>query len=276
MYFYLYDSFLQNKKYEKILSAIEAKLTDLNINGLIGRLNILKNSTELIRDAVKRGAKTVVVLGDDATLSNALNSLTSSSLDGNITLGIIPVGNGSQSIAYNLGLPFGEAACEAISRRVKAKIDIGLVNEDIYFINRLECLDDFFVIEGQGGYRVTSSASRSLCYICNFKNLDLMPNQAFSLGGQQYKKFFKPQDGLMEIIISPEIKSSIFKKIFIKNQDKTSNLSILSFKNIKIFSLSPEKAVRLKLDDHRILKTPAVISVLPQKIDMIVGRERKF
>lgn len=275
MYFYLYDVFLQKKKYEKILANIEAKLTDLSINGIIGRLNILKNSTELIHDAVKRGAKTIVVLGDDTTFSNTLNSIINLSLEHNIALGIIPIGEGAQTIADNLSITTGESACETISRRVKAKIDIGRVNENVYFINHLECLDDFFVIEGQGGYRITSAANKSQCFICNFKNLSLIPERPFNLS-EPYKNFFKPQDGLMEVIISPEIKNSILQKIFVKNQNKTNNLSILSFKNIKIFSLSSEKAVRLRLDGYRILKTPAAISVLPQKIEVIVGRERKF
>src|SRR3989338_6787266 len=100
MYFYVYDSFLQDKKYAKILAEIEAKLIDLSIQGRTTKLNILNDMRELIGDAVRRGAETVVVLGDDKTVGRAINAIANL----NVTLGVIPVGQGSHMIAHYFGI----------------------------------------------------------------------------------------------------------------------------------------------------------------------------
>ena len=43
MYYYLYDSRLNDKKYNNVIAKIETRLTDLGINGKINRLSFLKN-----------------------------------------------------------------------------------------------------------------------------------------------------------------------------------------------------------------------------------------
>ena len=43
MYYYLYDTFLLDNKYQKTLHRIENRLVDLGIDGTIGRLSILMN-----------------------------------------------------------------------------------------------------------------------------------------------------------------------------------------------------------------------------------------
>ena len=68
MYYYIYDSYLAEKKYESTIARIENRLTDLGINGKINRLSFLKNIHQIIGEEVKRGVKTVVVVGSDETL----------------------------------------------------------------------------------------------------------------------------------------------------------------------------------------------------------------
>ena len=38
MHVYIYDSFLNHKKFEKIIARIETRVTDLGLNGKINRL----------------------------------------------------------------------------------------------------------------------------------------------------------------------------------------------------------------------------------------------
>jgi len=100
MYLYVYDSFLNDKKYNSLLIKIEQRITDLGIKGRVAKLSILKNMKELISDAVKEGVETVVVAGDNQTFSKVINVIAS--LD--VTLGIIPVVN-NNNIAEVLGVP---------------------------------------------------------------------------------------------------------------------------------------------------------------------------
>jgi len=88
MYYYIYDSFLSDKKYRKLLAQIETRLTDLGINGKINRLSFLKNIRDLITDEIKNGQNTIVVLGNDSTINKVINIIA----DLDVFLGIIPIG----------------------------------------------------------------------------------------------------------------------------------------------------------------------------------------
>ena len=84
MYSYIYDSFVSQKKYQKLLARVEIRLTDLGISGKIKRLSPLKNLKETIKDEIRGGAKTIVVVGDDSTLGEVINLVAGK----NITLAL--------------------------------------------------------------------------------------------------------------------------------------------------------------------------------------------
>ncbi len=84
----------------------------------------------LVRDAVRGGAKLVVVGGGDGTLSEAANVLAGT----DVTLGILPLGT-ANDFARNLRIPKAlDAACRTLVSGRRRHIDLGRVNER-YFIN---------------------------------------------------------------------------------------------------------------------------------------------
>src|SRR3989339_839914 len=100
MYLYIYDSFLNDKKYTDSLIKIEKRITDLGIKGKIARLSVLKNMKELITDGVKEGVHTVVAIGNAQTFAKVINIVA----DLDLTLGLIPIDN-NNPIAKILGIP---------------------------------------------------------------------------------------------------------------------------------------------------------------------------
>ena len=81
MYFYLYDTFLVNKKYERLLSGIETKMASFGISGPSVHLNILKNTKEIIQDNINnKEIDTVVVIGEDKLVSQAASALAGSKI----------------------------------------------------------------------------------------------------------------------------------------------------------------------------------------------------
>ena len=132
MYYYLYDSCLNQKKYNNLLAKVETRLTDLGINGKINYLSFLKNIEQILQEEIKRGVKTVVVVGNDRTFGQTLGTLAGLG----VTIGLIPIDKSSQ-IAKFLGLPDGERACDTISSRIIKKIDLGQIN-NCYFFTSLE------------------------------------------------------------------------------------------------------------------------------------------
>ena len=267
MYFYLYDAFLQDKKYTKLLSEIEARLIDLSIQGRTTKLNILNDIKELILDAVKHGAETVVVLGDDKTISKAIGAVVNLP----VTLGIIPIGDNNLLAKY-LGIPEGLAACEVLSKRVKEQLDLGKVGNH-HFAFYLKALSPHIkIISANDQYTITPMSSNMEVYICNFRPADVQ----LSTAGQ--KKFLVPHDGYLEVVIKNLRIPSLLNKIFLKDnrhQNQDGQYTILPFKKIKL-EAEGDHDVKLVLDDDRIIKPPVEIEVLPRKINLIVGRERTF
>ncbi|MFC1687888.1 diacylglycerol/lipid kinase family protein [Patescibacteria group bacterium] len=249
MYSYIYDSFLIDKKYQNALFRIEARLLELGINGRIEKLTILKSMKELVADAVSRKSETIVLVGNDETLTKAISFLTSHK----ITLGLIPIGP-DNSIADMLGIPNGEKACDILSRRIIERIDLGKAN-GTYFLSRLEVPSMANVTLECNGY-VVSATQNSAAKICNL-----------SMSGRGRSN---PQDGIMEAIIEPEDKKSIGSMF----QKKYSRESVFPIK--KAFIRGSQKNVSVLADGKSTIKTPVQIEIAPKELSIIVGRNRSF
>jgi diacylglycerol kinase family enzyme len=247
MYLYIYDSFLNDKKYTDTLIKIEKRITDLGIKGKIARLSVLKNMKELITDGVKEGVHTVVAIGNAQTFAKVINVVA----DLDLTLGLIPVDN-NNPIAKILGIPPRDLACDVLASRIIKKIDLGKINNH-YFINTAEIENGDVVIE-YNDFKVEPTTDEHKITLYNFAT-------SGNISGSS------PADGILEAVIAP-IKSTLFGK-------KKIPFTVLPFTKIKIGS-NQEEQVAILTDQQIIMKTPAEISVAPQKLKIIVGGERGF
>ena len=122
MYAYVFDEFSQQKKYEKAILQINKRLTDLGLNGKTIKPGVSKNLKSSIEDEIRRGAKTIVAVGNDKTTIKTLNSITSSQSDEKhrLCLGIIPLEAKESRLAELLGITGINNACEILlARRLK-------------------------------------------------------------------------------------------------------------------------------------------------------------
>jgi len=245
MYLYIYDSFLNDKKYANLLVNIEKRLTDLGIKGKIARLSILKNMKEMIVDGVKEGVETVVAIGNAQTFAKVINVMA----DLDVTLGLIPVDTNNE-IAKILGIPPKVLACDVLASRIIKKIDLGKIN-NYYFINTAQIENGDVTIE-YNDFKISPITTKSKITLYNFTN-------PFTNSS--------PVDGVLEAVITP-IQSNVFGK-------KKIEQTILPFTKIKINSKAEEQ-VAILTDEQIIMKTPAKITVVPQKLKIIVGSDRRF
>src|SRR3989339_1435479 len=141
MYYYIYDQFLSHKKYDKIIAQIEGKITDLGIKDRIIKMSILKSVKELVMDALRKGATTIVAVGNDQTVNKVVNLIVAEP----VVFGIIPIGD-NNSIAKFLGINNPLSACEIISARKVETINLGEVNSE-YFINSIKIHDHKLTLE---------------------------------------------------------------------------------------------------------------------------------
>lgn len=247
MYLYIYDSCLKDKKYKSLINKIENRIIDLDIKGKTLHLNLLKNINNFIKTEIEQGAHTVVIIGDDKTLSHSLNSIIAK----DIVVGYIPIQNKSL-FGQMFGIPTGELACNVLSGRIIKEVDIGKINKK-YFLHslKIEKADD--VIVKIDNFEIKAEAGNQIL-IKNFNQENLEENHKTN-----------PTDGLLDLFIEKQ------GNIFHKNSKHT----LLTSKEINIISKN-EESVPIILDDYQVINTPAKISVAKEKLKIIVSSNRQF
>ncbi|MDP2684643.1 MAG: diacylglycerol kinase family protein [bacterium] len=253
MHYYIYDQFLSDKKFEPAINRIEARLTDLGINGKTEKLTILKSFSEAVRNVSKKEITTIVAVGNDNTISKIISLLPNL----NVTLGIIPIGPENE-IAKMLGIPDNEAACDVLSARIIEKIDLGKAN-NYYFISHLQLPSTKELILDCGGYKISPLQDDNQINICNF-NLSTSNTHKCN-----------PKDGLLEAIIAPVAKSTNFFSSFSKKYSKS---SVFPLKKMRVKCNT--ESLQAMADGHTTIKTPIAVEVIPKKLKIIVGKNRMF
>lgn len=250
MYFYVFDAFLRDKKYETALNRIESRLFDLGIQGRSEKLTILKSMKEVVEAALKREAKTIVAVGDDQTVSRLIGIIAGH----DVVLGIIPLGKYNR-IAEFLGVPYGEKACDILSARIVERLDLGKAN-DSYFLSFLDISpSQGLSLECDGGeYRIEPMSGHHSISIYNFGSMG-----------------HNPRDGVLEAVI--------------RKEPDTRGLGLLLKKPKREMSVIPVRTARIKslghslpayADGQTVVKTPVAVSVAPRQLRVIVGKHRQF
>lgn len=243
-YLYVYDEFIQDRRYEKEVLKIENRLTDLGLAGKIARIGLFKRADELIREEVQRGLKTVVVVGNDATIRKVLDVVA----DEGVAFGIIPLGP-ENSLAQLLGIPEGVAACDVLSARIVETIDCGIVNGK-RFVSGFSIENTDAEITCEGNYRVTPQEKGSI---------DVVNLSAVSMSD--------PRDGRLDAVIRVMHRSGGWMSR--RRLGETS----LPLRSLAIRSVQPLTA---HADGVAFESNRFDISVEPLALRVITGKGRQF
>lgn len=235
------------------MSAIETRLTDFGIAGKIIRLQHLTNAGGVIEEEIRRGASTIVIVGNDKTFGSVLSRAAICDLP----FGFLPIG-GENSIAEVLGIPTGEQACDVLSRRRKVKLDVGWFNNR-YFVSRLHIPPSDIIVEYDEQFRVSSRNRKIELVVCNLQPYIWKHNGRRNI-------VVHPQDGKLEAFLRPVIGKFILK-------EKYEEPSIFPFEEMVVSSRKP---FSVEADGKISKETKITIKLSKKKIEMIVGRERKF
>lgn len=248
---YLFDSFLGERRYQNLAARIESRITELAIPGRLERLSVLKNAGEMVREAIKRGVRTVVVVGNDATISKVLPSV----IAGNATLGFIPVGE--SRVAHLLGIPDGVAACDIIAKRILARVDLGRANQT-YFLFSLDAPATGLVLEAHD-VKITARDADARFSICN---LGAFTDSALD-------SHCIATDGFLDAMVTRPTRG--FSTMFRTRLEADTVLPVTSLK-VKC----PTDCLPLLADGQTVVKTPVTVEVAPRKLSVIVGRNRRI
>lgn len=267
MFFYLYDSFVLDKKHEGALTKVENRVIELGINGRVEKLTPLRNLKDVLEGAIKQEAHTIVIVGDDTTLVRAINVLAHHK----VSVGYIPFGNQS-SLAKVFGIPDTFEACNILSRRITKLIDLGKANQN-YFITA-----------------ATTTESSGLRIKCDGEFTVSFPNNPMTIG------FMNLGDILNKEFSSNELCNVTDRRLLLKMSEQPHSGGWLQHSPIKINRSKPalstpsaditvlplskaelthvEQPVPIVLDQITTLKTPLTISVKAKQLKMIVGKDR--
>jgi len=254
MYIYLYDNMLKQKKFASIIQQMETRLTDFGIAGKILRLQNLTNAQAIIEQELDRGVTTVVIVGDDSTFGHILSRAATSQ----VLFGFLPVGS-NNSIAKVLGIPIGVDACDVLSQRRKVRLDVGWFNNR-YFISRLHIPPHAITVEYDEKFQVSCSFGTMELVVCNL--------QPFFWKGTKHQRdvVVHPQDGKLEAFLRPVIGRGVIR-------DKFDEPSIFPFEEMIVKSETP---FVVEADGKESKETKIKIRLAKRRIEMIVGRDRKF
>ena len=249
MHVYIYDSFVNQKKHNKVLFRLETRLTDLGLNGKICRLGVMQSMASILESEIKQGAKTIVAVGNDATIHKVINGLA----DYNVPLGFIPIGEENNLITNSLGIELEELACDVLSRRKIEKLDLGIAN-NFYFLSQASITTQSTLIEINKNYTIEITEKGEVNIINLVTNINLPANTKSS-----------PQDGKLELAINTQGTKKAFTSA-------SKNQSFFPFKKLTILN----KNHPLVLDKAVKIPAPVEISVIKKKISAIVGKGRNF
>lgn len=248
MYYYVYDEFVQDQKFERELALIETRLTDLGISGKIARLALFRDPKEMIRDEVRKGASTVVAVGNDVTLRKVIDAVG----DSGVAIAVIPLGNTDNFISDILGVPKGVEACDTLSARIIEEMDVGEVNGERFLrVMKIE-KGAGTVIEVDGNYKVMP---KKKCTI-EVRNLALAEDGV---------RPANPVDGMLEIVIRTPATGWFGRR--------TTNASVIPVKHAYIRS---ENVLSVSVDGEVFEGKELKIDTVPGRLKVVTGKGRKF
>jgi len=250
MYYYIYDNYLTEKKYQGLLLKIESRLTDLGINGKIVKMSVLKNIGDSLNDDITKGVKTIVIVGNDRTLNQSINLIRNL----NLPIGLIPIGP-DNNLAELLGIPEGEAACDILSSRNIQKINLGLINQNYYFLSYLEMMGDGVCINCDDDYFINIDNRKDIITISNIYYDE-----------NKGKININNNSGYLDLIIKNKTGGVFRKKRESFSHFKAKKISITSDRSLPI----------LLMDEKKIIKTPIQTEISKQILNFIVGKKRKI
>lgn len=148
-YAYLFDAKLSDRSQERWVSRLEAELSRRHLAGQVLREGAFRGLKELAKEALAKGAATIIMVGTDASLIKILPIIA----DANVVLGYIPCE--PSMIAKQLSIPEKlEESVNVLAARFVRQVDLGMVG-DRPFLTEVIIRDPKAVLDIAGKYTIS-------------------------------------------------------------------------------------------------------------------------
>lgn len=248
---------------------------------------------EVARQMIERNHSTLVAIGGDGTINEVASTILADSRD--VTLGIIPSGNGSDFVR-TLGLPKSPPdAVSLILNGAKSRIDAGSVSFDDgtsrYFLNIAGLGFDSIVAEFTLGSRLPGSTLPYLASVLRamrvYKNMMmkvespdftwegraasvLVANAKYFAGGMKIAPMAEIADGLIDLAVLGDLtKFEMVRATPGLYSGKHTNHPKFTHKTTTEMRVTTERPFRVQVDGELTQTGPATFRVLPGALSII-------
>jgi diacylglycerol kinase family enzyme len=280
MYYYIVDqNGLALEKFEKLQTELQGLLAEFKIAGETARVTPLRSVQDLVDTASQRGANTLVACGSDDTFNMMLASLKGR----DFTLGFVPFDENS-NLAKILGIENIFAGIKTIAARRIEKIDLAKIAGN-YFISYLEfgvMSHNIKAVSLWQSLKLLSSESKAFTirvddsYTVTLNGLGGLVANIRSIANEN-EKIANPTDGNLDLLILERLtKMQVLRyreAIAEGGLEKVPNTSVIKCKKIQF--LEP-RGFPLTMLGRVVAKFPATVEIIPQRLRMIVGKNRTF
>ncbi|URD83139.1 DAGKc [Musa troglodytarum] len=293
------------KEWKKLLPHLRTRLG--------GHCNICEYITsapshgvDITREAIREGVDAVIAVGGDGTLHEVINGFFCAgqpvtALERgpgySTTLGLIPLGTGSDFARTFHWRNDPHEAIERIKRGFKSKIDVGIITahtgEQHYFIN----VADIHLSAKAGYYASRYKGFGNLCYVFGAlrafighenRNLKVkinggdwevfhkvtaicIGNAKYFGGGMKITPTADPSNGKLEVVILQDFKWYDFvlklHKLYSGSHLSEKNVCLRSVKSIEVVEELSKGDIYIQSDGEHLGFLPANCSILPAAIN---------
>lgn len=241
LHFYIYDESLSQSKYSATVADMETRLTDLGLQGHVGRLGPLKNAKDMVKEALQAGARTIVAVGNDKTFTKVADAVAP--LD--VVMGVIPVGE-TNRIGKYLGIPNTTSGCKILAARKIETIDLARINTQYFLTDAVIENSSSIKIQCDGNYNIDVTKTPAKITIVNLSN------------------DANCKDGLLNCFIDTT------EQGWFRSKTRRTNVTAK-----KIYITASKETVAWVDQDAKI-KLPLDCEIIPEALDIIVGKDRVF
>ena len=257
MYYYIYDSFLEeNKEYAKLLSKIETQVNNIGLTGERTRITSIKKIDQLVLEAADKGYDPIIIVGRDHTFSAAASALAKA--DKKTRLAFVPTEKNS-IIAGLLGVN-QENAIITLSRRLVKRVPLACANGH-YFLANVLC--NVTPEEKRGWWQRFVKKVVSTPF-----EPELVLDETFSIKAKATDVVIHPGFSInrLKIKLNLQHQKSKTQKSFMEK-------SIFWPNKVRINCKEP---VPVTIDGRKISRTPLEVKLTSNAVNLIVGPQRRF
>lgn len=241
LHFYIYDESLSQSKFSATVADMETRLTDLGLQGHVGRLGPLKNAKDMVKEALQAGARTIVAVGNDKTFAKVADAVAR--LD--LIMGVIPIGE-TNRIGKYFGITNTSSGCKILAARKIETIDMARINTQYFLTDAVIESNAPIKIQCDGNYNIDVTKTPTKITIAN------LSDEA------------NCKDSLLNCFIDTT------EQGWFRSKTRRTNVTAK-----KIYVVANKETVAWVDQDAKI-KLPIDCEIIPEALDIIVGKDRIF